>query len=548
MRVTRQRLLLVLFALAVAGLAASPPAAADPAKPELTSDVSAWSRATEATFWFTSDGAGFACGLDRGANDLAPCTSPWSYAGLPEGEHSFHVRAVEGSETSPPSNLTWTIDLTPPVLPGDAVAEASSPEGATVTFAASDNLDGDPALDCAPLGPGSRFPLGTTDLDCTAIDAAGNASSSGTVAVTVRDTTPPTVVPHADVIREQESPQGAVVDYALPLARDAADASPGVTCEPAPGSLFPLGSTSVTCRATDAAGLTSAPVGFAVVVQDGPLPARPSLTADVPRLTRSRAASFAFTVEPGLVAECGLDGPSGGGGGLGPCASAGGQSYSGLADGAYLFTLRVTNGIGNVSQATYGWTVDRTGPAAVAGFASRSGDGWARLRWKRPADLDYRRVRVWRKRVGAGSWRRVAERTTGDSFTDRRVANDRRYRYLIRSFDRAGNPSPAVETTARPSAVFAPRYDALLSSPPLVDWRTVGRATYYNMQLWRGGRKILSVWPLASRYRLRSAWRFGGRRHSLASGRVTVYVWPGFGSKAAVRYGPLLGTTSFSVR
>lgn len=542
---SRLRLVLVLGAVGVAGLLLPPPGAAQPARPELSASVWIWTRATEATFSFTSDpGATFDCRLDTPATAYIPCSSPASYTSLAEGAHSFHVRAVDGSAESTPSNFDWTIDLTPPVLPGSTVAEATSPAGATVTLAATDVLDPAPQLQCAP-GSGSTFELGTTAVACTATDAAGN-EASGSVDVTVRDTTPPLLTPRIDVIRDKDSPAGATVDYALPAVRDAADADPDVSCDPAPGSLFPVGTTTVECDATDASGNAAVSITFAVIVQEGPVPARPSLTTAVRRLTRSRSADFRFTAEPGTTVECRLDGPSGTGA-FTPCSSPNGHTYTSLADGAYLFTLQVTNGIGNVSQATFAWTVDRTPPAAVKGFSANGRDGLVRLRWLRPTELDYRRVRIVRVRMGSGSTRLVAERTTAVRFTDRRVRNEVRYRYVIRSVDRAGNRSRAVSAIARPSAVFSPRYDSLVRRPPLVDWRSVRRATYYNMQLWRNGRKLLSVWPLRSRYRLRSSWTFGGRRHSLAPGRFTVYVWPGFGRKAAVRYGPLLGSTSFRV-
>jgi hypothetical protein len=67
------------------------------------------------------------------------------------------------------------------------------------------------------------------------------------------------------------------------------------------------------------------------------------------------------------------------------------------------------------------------------------------------------------------------------------------------------------------------------------------------MQLWRSGRKILSVWPSSSAYRLQATWRFAGKRYSLGRGQYRIYVWPGFGAKSAVDYGPLLGWTSFTV-
>ena len=57
----------------------------------------------------------------------------------------------------------------------------------------------------------------------------------------------------------------------------------------------------------------------------------------------------------------------------------------------------------------------------------------------------------------------------------------------------------------------------------------------------------MSGWPTRSQYRLRSSWTFHGKRQLLAGGPVTVYVWAGFGPKAAVRYGPLYGRTTFTL-
>ena len=115
------------------------------------------------------------------------------------------------------------------------------------------------------------------------------------------------------------------------------------------------------------------------------------------------------------------------------------------------------------------------------------------------------------------------------------------------SVDRVGNVSAQTGATAWPSPIVAPRYLEVVHSPPLVDWRAVKRAAYYNMQAWRDGRKILSVWPSHSRYRLRANWIFGGRRHLLTEGRVTIFVWAGFGPKWKARYGPLYGRTTFVV-
>ncbi len=59
---------------------------------------------------------------------------------------------------------------------------------------------------------------------------------------------------------------GATVNYTLPVATDTQDSAPTVTCTPASGTKFAVGSTTVNCTATDANGNT-ATTSFPVVVR-----------------------------------------------------------------------------------------------------------------------------------------------------------------------------------------------------------------------------------------------------------------------------------------
>ena len=80
-------------------------------------------------------------------------------------------------------------DVTAPtlILPATIVVDATSPAGATVTYAvsASDDVDPNPMVICSRPS-GSVFPLLVTTVSCTATDAAGN-SVSGTFDVIVKD-------------------------------------------------------------------------------------------------------------------------------------------------------------------------------------------------------------------------------------------------------------------------------------------------------------------------------------------------------------------------
>jgi hypothetical protein len=72
------------------------------------------------------------------------------------------------------------IDTTPPQLNlSNGVSQtATSPNGATVSYTATatDDVDGDLPVDCSPAS-GSTFPVGTTTVNCSAEDAAGNVAT-----------------------------------------------------------------------------------------------------------------------------------------------------------------------------------------------------------------------------------------------------------------------------------------------------------------------------------------------------------------------------------
>jgi hypothetical protein len=73
------------------------------------------------------------------------------------------------------------VDQTPPVItvPASIVANATGPMGAVVAYAASavDDVDGPVAVECSPAS-GSMFEIGTTQVTCTASDAAGNDANA----------------------------------------------------------------------------------------------------------------------------------------------------------------------------------------------------------------------------------------------------------------------------------------------------------------------------------------------------------------------------------
>src|SRR5205085_6844137 len=107
---------------------------------------------------------------------------------------------------------------------------------------------------------------GGTTLTCTATSDGGPASRSVTVK---RDATPPTIKVPTAVSAEATSAAGAAVLYSVSVVD--LDPSPIWTCSPTSGSVFPLGSTTVACSATDTAGNTAS-ASFVVTVADTTAP------------------------------------------------------------------------------------------------------------------------------------------------------------------------------------------------------------------------------------------------------------------------------------
>ena len=162
---------------------------------------------------------------------------------------------VNCSTTSGPScSFTVTVNDTQapvancpaPITVGNTPGQCS----AVVSFSASasDNCPG-ASIACAPTS-GSTFPIGTTLVTCTATDAASNTGTCS-FNVTVNDTQAPALSCPANVQTIALTPAGRVVSYTVPTATDNCGAT--VMCAPVSGSTFAIGSTMVTCSATDAA-------------------------------------------------------------------------------------------------------------------------------------------------------------------------------------------------------------------------------------------------------------------------------------------------------
>jgi hypothetical protein len=123
---------------------------------------------------------------------------------------------------------------------------------------------------CTPPS-GSAFAKGVTTVNCTVADASQNQSSCS-FTVTVNDTQAPSIACPANKTQNNDPNQcGAVVSYANATATDNCPGVQTPICTPASGAFFPIGTTTVTCQVSDAAGNKKS-CSFTVTVVDTQAP------------------------------------------------------------------------------------------------------------------------------------------------------------------------------------------------------------------------------------------------------------------------------------
>ena len=185
----------------------------------------------------------------------------WVQAGTPSTislSSTFYAGlALESSGTS--ALCTGSFNnfaiYTPPVVnvPGNMTLQATGSYGGVATFVVtgSGNVDGALTAVCNPPS-GSIFPLGVTSVAAVVTDGAGDVTS-GTFTVTVQDTTPPVITVPSNITAVATTSTGGYVTYST-SAVDLVSGTVPTTNIPASGSFFPIGATTVTTTATDAAG------------------------------------------------------------------------------------------------------------------------------------------------------------------------------------------------------------------------------------------------------------------------------------------------------
>jgi phage protein U len=215
-----------------------------------------------------------ATAIDNVDGSITPTCSPASGSTFPITTTQVTCSATDRAGNTGSNSFTVTVqDITRPVVsvPSDITVEANVLHGATVSFTstATDTVDSSVAVTCNPAS-GSTFPIGITQVTCSATDHAGNTGSNS-FSVTVQDRTPPALsLPSQPITAEATGASGATVSYTA-SATDLVDGNVAIQCAPASGSTFAIAATTVTCSATDAHG-NPASGTFSITVQDTTAP------------------------------------------------------------------------------------------------------------------------------------------------------------------------------------------------------------------------------------------------------------------------------------
>jgi large repetitive protein len=368
-----------------------------PPAPKLTGAIPASPGNNRSPQWTVTDavaGTTYLCSVTgpTGSSATVTCatgTVVLALANQPEGLYTISVLAVDalGNSSDPnrPLTFTYLLDTLAPSAPAVAVTPSPS-QGVKVTYTIS-GVEPGGVLTCTLSAPsGSTLtvpaacgttvaldltgqPNGSYVLSVTVTDAAGNTSTATTAAY-VYDTKPPA----APVV----TVPAATSNNLTPTLTITTEPGATITCTVSRNLLPVAGLGCAPDGTVDLTGLADGEFEITVVATDQAGNVGPGTTVtylldtvapDAPVVTAPASPSpivsptWLWTGEDGSVATCMLTGPPGVVFGPTTCASPFTFSFSGLPDGAYTFTVFLTDAAGNVSKSvSTTFLLDRTAP------------------------------------------------------------------------------------------------------------------------------------------------------------------------------------------
>ena len=226
--------------------------------------------------------------------------------------------------------------------------------------------------------------------------------------------------------------------------------------------------------------------------------------------------------------------------GIAACPSV---AYAGPEGAGVPVTGGCTDKAGNSTSTSVAINYDATAPTLSKLSVGSTADANV-VRWTSSEPT----AKIVLQRAPRASTRRVVlYRGVGSKFVDKNIQPGIEYVYSLRDVDQAGNDAevtlvglPKVLTLRR--VPYVPR----AAPKPILRWERVAGAKYYNVQLFRGTKRVLAAWPARHQLGVPAEWKWNGRRHRLRPGHYHWYVWAGFGPRSFAQY-RTVGTADFIV-
>ena len=476
-----------------------------------------------------------------------------TYSAPDSAEASVVAHCTDRAGNTADRAFPLKFDATGPAV--TAVTPDRQPNGAgwynrpvTLRFGGTDPVSGlGSCTETTYAGPDNA----TTSVPGTCTDAAGNVSATHTHALKYDATAPEVTRPDPDRPPNDDD----WYNRAVSIAFLGTDQTSGVDeCVTTTYAGPDTAGTSVpgTCR--DKAGNLSGTLNFDLKYDGTP----PVVTGATPDRDPNAAGWFVSPVEYQVTGTDALSG-------IDVCPR---KPYSGPDGAGATVFVSCFDQAGNSATRGFLLNYDATAPLLTSVVAA-GGDRSVSLSWQTSPDAVS--IEVWRTPGIDGQPRSRVYDGTGTSFVDRRVDNGVRYEYELDVLDAAGNarthsvvglpaapaalvPSgaptqpPAVVPQTQPSILPASGTVLRAGASPLLQWPRVDSAGYYNLQLYRGSRKILSAWPKRAQYRLKARWTYRGERRRLGPGRYRWMVWPGYGKRSKANFGKRIVSSTFQVK
>jgi len=291
----------------------------------------------------------------------------------------------------------------------------------------------------------------------------------------------------------------------------------------------PTTGTTATCSASNGSGSSTTVVTGPIKIDATP----PTVTASLSR----KPDHNGWYNHPVTIRWSGTDATSG----IAGCSSV---TYRGPDNAAATVNGGCTDIAGNTAVHEVQLAYDATPP--VLGKVTEQSTAVANvLHWSSSSPPD--RVVVRRATPGSKAHKTVFDGSAG-GFTDNKIRPGAEYLYSVQSFDQAGNSSKAVTIAGLPKVLTLRKtsYVPRAAPNPILRWGRFRGAGYYNVQLFRGSKRIYAAWPTAHQVGLPATWRWSSHRFRLTPGRYHWYVWAGLGARTLARY-RAVGSASFVV-